>query len=126
MGGAGLNPLMFNFERLDVWQKSVVFAGLVYRVTRTFPVDERFGLTNQLRRAATSISSNIAEGSARPRADYARFVGYAAGSLAEVITQATIARNEGFLPAEDYENIYSDGDEIARMLSGLRNSLGES
>lgn len=116
---------MFNFERLDVWHRAIAYAGLVYRLTRRFPDDERFGLTNQLRRAVNSISSNIAEGSARPRADFARFLGYAAGSLAEVITQATIAKNEGFLGAPEYGELYAEGEEIARMLSGLRSSLGE-
>jgi len=56
---------MFRFEKLDVWQKAVELAGDVYRTTRQFPVDERFGLTAQMRRAAVSISSNIAEGSGR-------------------------------------------------------------
>jgi four helix bundle protein len=115
---------MFNFERLEVWQKAIVFAGAVYRTTRTFPADERFGLTSQIRRAAVSIASNIAEGSARPRADFMKFLGYASGSLSEVVTQATIARNEGFLSEDDYREFYSKGDEIARMLSGLRDSLG--
>lgn len=115
---------MFNFERLEVWQKAVAYAGLIYRATKAFPSDERFGLTNQIRRAANSISSNIAEGSARPRADFAKFLGYAGGSLAEVITQAIVARNEGFLPPPDFEAIYRDGEEISRMLSGLRSSLG--
>jgi four helix bundle protein len=116
---------MFNFEKLDVWHKAIAFAGLVYRETRTFPPDERFGLTNQLRRAATSIASNIAEGAARPPADYSKFIGYAAGSLSEVVTQATIARNAGFLPLQAYDELYAAADEIARMLSGLRRALGE-
>jgi len=114
---------MFNFEKLEVWQKAIVFAGLIYRLTASFPPEERFGLTNQVRRAAVSISSNIAEGSARPPADYARFVGYASGSLSELVTQAAIARNQGFLPAKDFEQIYRDAEEISRMLSGLRKSL---
>lgn len=116
---------MFNFEKLEVWHKAVAYAGLVYRSTRGFPAEERFGLTNQIRRAANSNSSNIAEGSARPRANFAKFLGYAAGSPAEVVTQATIARNEGFLPASDYQRLHADGEEISRMLSGLRGSLGE-
>lgn len=114
---------MFNFEKLEVWQRAVPFAGLVYRLTRGFPVDERFGLTNQIRRAATSIASNVAEGSARPPADFAKFIGYASGSLCEVVTQATIARNEGFLPESDYASIYQHAEEINRMLSGLHKSL---
>ena len=56
---------MFNFEKLDVWQKAIQFADSVYRVTKAFPEDERFGLTSQMRRSAVSISSNIAEGSSR-------------------------------------------------------------
>ncbi|MBA3849404.1 MAG: four helix bundle protein [Opitutus sp.] len=114
---------MFNFGKLDVWQMAVSFAGLVYRLTRGFPQDERFGLTNQIRRAAVSIASNLAEGSARPPADYARFIGYASGSVSEVVTQAMIARNEGHLAPADYDQIYRDADEINRMLTGLRKSL---
>jgi four helix bundle protein len=114
---------MFNFEKLDVWHKTIAFAGLIYRVSKSFPADERFGLTNQIRRAAVSISSNIAEGSARSPADFAKFIGYASGSAYEVVTQATIARNEGILSLVDYAQLYRDADEISRMLSGLRKSL---
>jgi four helix bundle protein len=114
---------MFNFEKLQVWHRSVAFAGSIYRLTASFPRTERFGLTNQIRRAASSISSNVAEGSARPRADFAKFIGYADGSLCEVVTQATIARDQGFLFPEAYGQVYRDAEEISRMLSGLRKSL---
>jgi four helix bundle protein len=114
---------VFKFEKLIVWQKALSFADLVYRETRVFPTEERFGLTNQIRRAATSIASNIAEGSARPDPDFVRFLGYATGSLYEVVTQATIAHRQGFLPEEAFTKLYSDADEISRMLSGLRESL---
>jgi len=114
---------MFNFEKLDVWRKSISFAGLVYEATRGFPSDERYGLTTQIRRAAVSVASNIAEGSARPPADFARFLGYATGSLFEVITQATIANQQAFLNTEDYQRLNETAVEISRMLSGLRNSL---
>ena len=70
---------MFNFEKLDVWQKAIDFADLIYTNTRGFPADERFGLTTQLRRGAVSISSNIAEGSSRSsKVDFARFIEIAA------------------------------------------------
>ena len=114
---------MFNFERLEVWQKSIDYADLVYTATRVFPVEERFGLTNQIRRAANSVSSNIAEGSARPPADFAKFLGYAAGSLYETLTQAVIARNQRFLSTVNHQTIHHAAEEISRMLSGLRRSL---
>ena len=83
---------MFNFEKLEVWNRSIEFADLIYSLTRSFPDEERFGLTNQMRRAAVSVSSNIAEGSARSsRPDFARFLEMATGSLFEIVSQATIA-----------------------------------
>ena len=118
---------MFGFERLDVWQKAIGFADLVYSSTRNFPVDERFGFTNQLRRASVSISSNIAEGSAGvSRKDFARFLEIAGGSAYEVISQAFIARNQGFLSTDDFDVLYSGAEEIGRMLSGLRRSLADA
>jgi four helix bundle protein len=115
---------MFNFERLEVWQKAIDFADLIYELTRRFPAEERFGLTNQLRRAVISISSNIAEGSSRSsKADFARFVEIAAGSVFEVTSQAFIARRQRFLSEEGFQRIYSGAEELSRMLSGLRKKL---
>jgi len=115
---------MFGFEKLEVWQKAIEFADAVYTQTRGFPADERFGLTNQMRRAAVSISSNIAEGSARAsRKDFARFVEIATGSLFEVVSQSHIGRNQGFLSEEQFSALYLAAEEQGRMLSGLRRSL---
>lgn len=115
---------MFNFEKLETWQKAIHFADLVYRLTRSFPDEERFGLTSQMRRAAVSISSNIAEGSARhSHIDYARFVEIAAGSLFEVVSQSFIGKNQGFLNEADFKAIYTAADEQSRMLTGLREYL---
>ncbi len=106
---------MFNFEKLEVWQKAIDLADLVYNETRAFPAEERFGLTNQLRRAAISISSNIAEGSSRSsRNDFSRFAEIAAGPVFEVVSQAFIARRQNFL---------DEHQELSRVLSGLRKSL---
>lgn len=117
---------MFGFEKLEVWQRAIAFADEVYSVTRHFPADERFGLTNQMRRAAVSISSNLAEGSGRiSKKDFARFVEIAAGSLYEVISQSHIGKNQGFLPSDDFERLYAAAEEQSRMLSGLRRSLLE-
>ena len=115
---------MFNFEKLEVWHKAIAFADSVYEATGGFPGDERFGLTNQMRRAAVSISSNIAEGSSRSSSnDYARFIEVATGSLFEVVSQATIARRRGFLIEEQFRSIYAAAEEQSRMLSGFRASL---
>lgn len=115
---------MFKFEKLTVWQKSVAFADMIYTTSRAFPADERFGLTDQIRRAAVSISSNIAEGSARTDLDFVKFLRYATGSLYEVVTQAQIAKNQGLLSAETYTRLHAEAEEISRMLSGLTRSLG--
>jgi four helix bundle protein len=115
---------MFNFEKLDVWHKAIAFADLVYSVTRTFPSDERFGLTNQMRRASVSISSNIAEGSSRvSKNDFARFIEIATGSVFEVVSQSMISKRQSFLSEEDYQRIYIAAEEQSRMLSGLRKAL---
>jgi four helix bundle protein len=115
---------MFNFEKLDVWQKAIVFADLVYSSTRDFPAEERFGLTNQMRRAAVSISSNIAEGSSRmSQVDFSRFVEIGAGSLFELVSQSFVAKRQSFLPEGSFNQIYRDAEELSRMLSGLRKSL---
>jgi len=115
---------MFNFEKLDVWRKAIDFADLVYASTRDFPPDERFGLTNQMRRAAVSVSSNIAEGSARvSRPDFARFLEIATGSLFEVVSQSFIGRRQGFLAEPEFHRLYATAEEQGKMLSGLRRSL---
>ena len=94
---------MFNFEKLDVWQKAIDFADQVYNPTRNFPSDERFGLTTQMRRAAVSVSSNIAEGTSRlSQTDFARFVEIATGSVFEVVSQSFIGRRQGFLKEEQF------------------------
>lgn len=114
----------FNFERLDVWRRALGFASFVYDVTGAFPAEERFGLSGQMRRAAVSVSSNIAEGSSRSsRQDFARFVELATGSLYELVSQAFIARKRKFLSEESFKRIYTEAEEIIRMLSGLRNHL---
>ncbi len=115
---------MFNFEKLDVWQKSIAFADLVYCVTKSFPSDERFGLTNQMRRATVSVSSNIAEGCSRSsKPDFRRYIEIATGSAFELVSQARIARSQGFLAADAHDRIYAAALEIVRMLTGLRDSL---
>jgi four helix bundle protein len=115
---------MFRFEKLEVWQKAVELAGEVYKLTRQFPVDERFGLIAQMRRAAVSVSSNIAEGSGRGSdADFARFMEIAYGSLMELVSQTQIAHLESLIDQSTLKSLDQKSDEVARMLSGLRSKL---
>ncbi len=115
---------MFNFEKLEAWQHAIEFAHLVYRSTGSFPAEERFGLTNQMRRAAVSVSSNLAEGSSRSsHSDFARFVEISTGSLFELVSQAFVAKQEMFLAENDFAQIYALAERQGRILSGLRNSL---
>ncbi|MGB7748339.1 MAG: four helix bundle protein [Verrucomicrobiia bacterium] len=118
---------MFNFEKLEVRQEAINFADTVYPLTRTFPEAGRFGLTNQMRRAAVSISSNLAAGSSRSsRPDFARFVEIAAGSLFEAVSRATISKRRGFLSENDFARLYSACEKQGKRLSGRRRSLLES
>ena len=115
---------MFGFEKLDVWHKAVEYAGTIYQVTRSFPDEERFGLTNQLRRSAVSVSSNIAEGSSRSSAaDFSRFLEIAYGSLLESVSELKVAQNQQFLGSGVYENVYNEAEQVAKMLSGLRRKV---
>lgn len=117
---------MFNFEKLETWEEAINFANLVYELTRKFPDQERFGLTNQMRRAAVSISSNIAEGSSRiSRPDFARFVEIATGSLFEVVSQSFIGKHRAFLTEVQFRQLYAAAEKQGKMLSGLRASLLE-
>ena len=114
---------MFNFEPRDGWNKSIACAGLVDSSSRSFPIEERFGLANQIRRAGNSIASNIAEGSARPPADFARLVGNATGPRYATVTPAIIARNEGFLTTATFPCLGVSAEETARVPGGLCRSL---
>ncbi len=110
------------FKDVIAWQRSFRLALDVYRTTRTFPADERFGLTQQSRRAVVSVPSNIAEGWGRgTRTDYVRFLGIARGSLYELDTQLNIAADLGYFEPQD--DIFGQLDEAERILNGLIRSL---
>lgn len=115
---------MFKFERLDIWQKAMEYADLIYNVTRSFPEVERFGLTSQLRRSAVSISSNIAEGSSRSSdVDLARFIEIAYGSLLESVSELEVAKRQRFLNVGVFQTSYRKAEDLAKMLSGFRRTL---
>lgn len=115
-----------HYRDLLVWQKAVDWTEVVYSATGAWPSDERFGLTSQVRRAAVSIPSNIAEGAARRSTpDFLRFLSIARASLAEAETQLIIAERLGYIDASALSSLLGDADEISRMLSGLISKLGE-
>ena len=112
------------YKDLIVWQKAVALVKLVYQVTRAFPSDERFGLVSQMRRAAVSIPSNIAEGQARrTTGEFIQGISYAEGSLAELDTQLTIAVELGFCSQVATTDVFALLCEIRKMLNGLRRTL---
>lgn len=114
----------FRFYELDVWRKSIDFATTVYATTAEFPQSEQYGLVRQLRRAAVSISANIAEGSGRTSdRDFARFIEIAYGSLMETVSHLCISLKQDFLQRNNFDSLTVQADELARMLSGLRKSL---
>lgn len=113
-----------NYKNLIVWQKSILLVKKIYQVTQKFPIEERFGLISQMRRAVVSIPSNIAEGQARrTTGDYIRFVSTAEGSLAELETQLIIAIELNFCLEDEAEDYFALMLEIRKMLNALRRSL---
>ena len=111
---------MKTHKDLDVWKKSVLLVTSIYEVTKAFPKDEIYGITNQIRRSAVSIPSNIAEGSARQGdKEFAHFLYISLGSLSELETQLIIANNLKYLTLNDYEMTIDRLEEIRKMLLGL-------
>ena len=113
-----------SYRDLLVWQKAMDLVTEVYRVTKEFPKEERFGLTEQIRRAAVSLPANIAEGQGRRhRREFRNFLSIALGSLAELETHLEIARRLGYLTLEAYEALLCQTQELGRMVNGLLRSL---
>jgi four helix bundle protein len=108
---------------LDAWQAAMAVAEKCYHVTRAFPQSEQYGLTAQLRRAAVSVASNIAEGHQRTRAGYVNHVQIALGSLAELETQLDLALRLEFLGADSAKSTQQAIDRAGQLLHGLLRSL---
>jgi four helix bundle protein len=113
-----------SFKDLVVWQRAVQMALEVYKLTSDFPASERFGLTNQLRRASVSVASNIAEGYGRSTSgEYVLFLGHARGSNCEVQTQLVISAALGFGPKKAHEIAEGLSGEVSRMLVAMLSKL---
>lgn len=109
-------------QNLDAWQQAMLLVRMTYLATQSFPADERFGLIAQMRRAAVSIPSNLAEGSARnSKKELVQFVGVAKGSLSELETQMLISSDLGYLPAG--HAVFAQLERVAQLLSGLHRSI---
>ena len=113
-----------SYKDLIVWQKGIILVKQIYRLTKDFPNDEKFGLISQMRRVAVSIPSNIAEGQVRRiTPDFIRFISMAVGSLAELNTQIIIAFELEYCKNDNVDEIFSMIDELRRMLNALRRTL---
>ena len=108
--------------RLDAWKSAMALVSNIYQITRKFPKEELYGLTSQMRRAAVSIPSNLAEGAARTgQKEFAQFLSIAKGSLSELETQLLISADLGFL--EKNHEIFQQAEKVSRLLAGLHRSL---
>jgi four helix bundle protein len=115
---------MHKFKELEIWKRSRLFCSEVYQLTSNFPESEKFGLTNQLRRASISIPSNIAEGSSRhSNKDFTRFLQITLGSAYEIETQLLIANDLKFISEKELQNTISELQEIIKMISKFKSTL---
>ena len=114
---------MHDYSNLQVWRRSIALCREVYRLTGSFPDDERFGLTTQMRRAAVSIPSNIAEGAAfHTSAAFKRYLRIALGSAYELYTQLVISSDVGYVQRQVLEPVRSELEEVRAMIVGLYRS----
>lgn len=115
---------MVKFEELSVYKKALIFVKNIYSLTRKFPKEEKFGLTDQIRRAGVSVVANIAEGSGRFHdRDFIQFLRIAKSSAYETIALLQISLEEKYLLNKEYESSYNECVEVIRMINGLINSI---
>lgn len=116
-----------SYKDLIVWQKAVAMVTDVYRTTQTFPREETYGLSSQLRRSAVSVASNISEGQGRlSKREFRQFLGQARGSLIEMETQVVIFANLGYVSQDTLGRLMTVSGEVARLLQGLMKSIQPS
>lgn len=111
----------YSFEKLEVWKESVELVKIIYKLTNKFPVDEKFGLTSQMKRAAISVASNISEGTSRnTNKDKAHFTTISYSSTMELLNQLIIAKELNYISQKEYENTRMLITKITNMLNALR------
>ena len=115
---------MHNFKKLDIWNRSVEFVADIYQLVNTFPQVECFGLVAQMQRAAVSIPTNIAEGSAKSsNKDFTRFLEIALGSAYELETELLVSFKLSYIETETYEQFQQKLSELQRMINGFKSTL---
>ena len=118
--------MAFKFEKLLVWQKALDFTTEIHELTKTFPKDEMFILTSQIKRAADSIALNGAEGSTgQSDAEFRKFIGYSVRSSIEVVACLHIAKKRNLIPNDKFETLYEEGTVIIKMLQALKKTLNK-
>ena len=116
--------MAFKFEKLLVWQKAMEISYEIHELTRPFPKEELFILTSQIKRAADSISLNIAEGStSQSNPEFKKFLGYSLRSGVEVVGCLYLGRKRKIIKEEDFKRLYSEIEEVLRMIQGLKKTL---
>ena len=124
MSQSGARKPIRDYKDLHVWQKAMELAKQIYLLTSQFPSEEKFGLMSQMRRAAVSVPSNIAEGQARnTTGEYVQFLSHAEGSSAELDTQIRLCLELGYCAGTDVENVFKLLTDVQKMLKRLRYSL---
>ena len=113
----------FNFEKLEVYQDAVNYANRVYVISKGFPKNEIFGITNQIRRASVSIAANIAEGSSRGKKEFIHFLNIALGSAYECVALLQISKNQRYINNENLYELIQRLHKISAKISALKNSL---
>lgn len=116
--------MSFKFENLIIWQKSMDYGEEIFKLSKSFPKEEIYNLTSQIRRAVDSIALNISEGSiVQSIPEFQRFMGYAIRSLAETITCLHKAKRRNYIDNEQFEKIYKDAFDLMNMMIAFRNKL---
>lgn len=118
-----MKEIKFKFEDLKVYQKSLDFVDVVYKVSNTFPKEECYRLTSQFIRAATSVALNIAEGSGDTNPQFSRFLQIALGSVKECVVCVTIAKNQKYISTEEENDLREKLEELSKMISSLQKYL---
>jgi four helix bundle protein len=115
---------MFAFEDLRIYNDALSFTKEIYKLTKLFPQEEVFGITSQLRRAASSVALNIAEGSGLSKREFKNFLRRARGSIYECVPILDIALDNNYISEEDHQRVYNSCNALAKSISALMKSMG--